>query len=110
MREKIVGHKTFSNGDGSYRHEPITEREAEDIIKRVEESKARRAAAMPTVEDATYAMFEAWYRLKELGFCDPRYAPADNRPKKCVSLGSSGIHEVRCSPKEGGGKIGRAHV
>lgn len=104
MSEKIVGHKTFSNGDGTYRHEPITESEADAIIKKIDESKARRAEAMPTAEDAARAMFEAWYRLKELGFRDPRYAPADDRQKKCVQLGSSGIHEVRCTTNPAGGK------
>lgn len=101
---EIVGHKTFSNGDGTFRHEPLDRDEADAIMQSIESAKAKRAEAMPTIEDAAKAMWEASYRLTELGFKDPRYAPADGRPKKCVQIGSSGVHEARCTKRENGEK------
>ena len=32
VADKIVGHKTFSNPDGSFRHEPLRQSEADAII------------------------------------------------------------------------------
>lgn len=95
--DDIVGHKTMSDG----RHEPLTRAEADRIMAAVEASKARRAEAMPTAEDAARAMWDAWYRLKELGWQDPCYAPADGRLKRTVSVGSSGIHLAYCEARDG---------
>ena len=89
---EIVGHKTFSDGHGGFRHEPLTREEADEIWKRVEEAKAKRAADMPTEEDAARAMCEAHHRLKELGWREFCYAPVD-RPLRLIEPGSSGIHE-----------------
>ena len=96
----IVGHKTFAKDDGiTFRHEPLTRAEADRIMASVEAAKAKRAEAMPTTEDAVSALWDAWYRLKELGWQDPRYAPADGRIKKVIEIGSTGIHDAHCTPR-----------
>lgn len=59
----VVGHKTFSNGDGTYRHEPLFADEANALMDRVEKNRAAREALMPTVQDALNAMTEAYIRL-----------------------------------------------
>jgi len=91
MTDPIVGHKTFSTPDGGFRHEPLRQSEAEAIMKSVDEAKARRAALMPTEEDAARAMWEAYYRLKELGWREPCYGPT-GETVRLIEPGSSGIH------------------
>lgn len=93
---EIVGHKTLSDGKGGHRHEPLTRAEADAIMAQVEASKARRAELYPDAEACAKALWDAWYRLKELGWKEPMYAPADARLKKTVSAGSSGIHDAYC--------------
>lgn len=92
--QEIVGHKTFSNPDGSLRHEPLTRGEADEILARVEAAKQRRAEQMPTEEAAVKALWDAWYRLKELGWKDAHYAPPRTEPYLVVEAGSSGIHRA----------------
>lgn len=87
----IVGHKTISNGDGTHRHEPLTRAEAATIMAAADAAKAKRAADMPTEEDAASAMWSAYQRLRELGWRETCYGPTN----ECVQLiesGSSGIH------------------
>ncbi len=86
----IVGHKTFSDGL-SFRHEPIRQNEADEIMKELEGAKQRRAQLMPTEKDAARAMWEAWYRLKELGWRETMYGPT-NETVQLIEPGSSGIH------------------
>lgn len=98
--DDIVGHKTIRDGEG-FRHEPLTRKEGDEIMARVEASKARRAEAMPTATEAVRALWDAWYRLKELGWKDPRYAPVDSRIKKIIEIGSTGLHDAHCIPRDG---------
>ena len=93
--DDIVGHKTFHDGDG-YRHEPLTRVEADQILAAVDAARERRAATFPTPEACARGLWDAWYRLKELGWKEARYAPPDGREKQTVSIGSSGIHSARC--------------
>lgn len=96
--DPIVGHKTIQTPDGGHRHEPLRRSEADAIIASVEEAKRRRAEMMPTEQDAAKAMFEAWYRLKELGWRETMYGPT-GEVVRVVEPGSSGIHEaVRYGP------------
>lgn len=88
---EIVGHKTLSNPDGSLRHEPLTRFGADELMQRADEAKAKRAEAMPTDADAACAMWDAWYRLKELGWQEARYA-RDGTRAQVVEAGSAGIH------------------
>ena len=87
----IVGHKTLSNGDGTFRHEPLRQDEANLLMQTANAAQAKRAADMPTEEDAARAMFQAWYRLKELGWRETCYGPT-NETVLLIEPGSSGIH------------------
>lgn len=91
MSDKIVGHKTIANDDGTHRHEPLRQSEADAIMAAVDAAKAKRAADMPTEEDAVRVMWDAWYRLKELGWRETCYAPTNERVR-LIEPGSSGIH------------------
>jgi hypothetical protein len=99
---EIVGHKTFINDDGmTFRHEPLTRAEGDAIIAAVEAAEAKRAADMPTDKDAVQALWEAQYRLKELGWKDPSYArelKQEGMICQLIELGSSGIHEGHYHP------------
>jgi hypothetical protein len=88
----IVGHKTFSNEDGTFRHEPLRQDEASLIMASADAAKAKRAADMPTEQDAARALFQAWYRLKELGWRETCYGPT-NETVQLIEPGSSGIHQ-----------------
>ena len=92
---EVVGHKTFSTGDPlqPFRHEPLTKAEADALWERAEALKAKRAADMPTEDAALTAMFQAWLRLKELGWNEAIYCPKDGTPFKAIEPGSSGIHD-----------------
>lgn len=92
----IVGHKTFMNDDGlTFRHEPLTKGEADKIWAAVEAAKAKRAANMPTEKDAVNALWDAWYRLKELGWKEVTYAhelKQEGVEAQLIEAGSAGIH------------------
>jgi hypothetical protein len=90
--DKIVGHKTFSDGQGGFRHEPVTRAEADAMWAEVEANKAKRAATMPTEKDARNAMFDAWFRLKELGWQEAIYCAKDGSEFYVIEPGSSGVH------------------
>ena len=95
--DPIVGHKTFRDGE-SFRHEPLRRSEADAIMASVEAAKAKRAADMPTEQDAARVMWEAWYRLKELGWRETCYGPTDEMVQ-VIEPGSSGIHKgIRWEP------------
>lgn len=91
-KDEIVGHKTFRTPEGGFRHEPLHNGEADEIMASIEQAKARRAELMPTEEDAAHAMCEAWYRLKELGWRETCYGPT-NETVRLIEPGSSGIHQ-----------------
>lgn len=92
MSDPIVGHKTFRDGDG-FRHEPLRESEAAELMARVEAKTKQRAELMPTEQDAARMLFQAWYRLKELGWRETMYGPT-NEPVLVVEPGSSGLHKA----------------
>lgn len=93
QHDPIVGHKTFVNPDGlTYRHEPLRESEARALLASAEASQAKRAADMPTEEDAARAMHQAYLRLKELGWRETMYGPT-NVQVRLIEPGSSGIHQ-----------------
>lgn len=94
--DPIVGHKTFRDGQG-YRHEPLRQSEAEVIMARLDAAQAKRAADMPTEQDAVRAMWEAWQRLRELGWREGRYMPTTGERFATIELGSTGIHSCRAS-------------
>jgi hypothetical protein len=89
--DPIVGHTTFSDG----RHEPLRQSEATAIIAASDAAKARRAEQMPDERSAIEAMFEAWLRLKELGWKEAIYCPKDGSLFDAIEPGSTGIHRCR---------------
>jgi hypothetical protein len=88
---EVVGHKTMSNPDGSLRHEPLTAAEARSFWEASERQKEARAALMPDEQSAIDAMFEAWVRLKELGWREAQYCPKDGSSFDVIEPGSTGI-------------------
>ena len=56
--------------------------------------KAKRAKRMPTEQDAIKELFQAWLRLKELGWQEAMYCPKDGSEFLVIEAGSTGIH--RC--------------
>lgn len=93
MSEKIVGHKTFYSKELGYTHKPLFESEANELIARANAAKAKRAADMPDERAAILTMFDAWLRLKELGWREAIYCPKDGSVFKVVEPGSTGIHD-----------------
>lgn len=91
--DQFVGHKTFSDGQGGHYHEPLTRAEADAIWAECERLEAKRAEDMPTEQDAINAMFEAYQRLRELGWREAMYCPKDGSIFKAIEVGSTGIHD-----------------
>ena len=85
----VVGHKTFYDGS----HEPLRESEAAEIMRASDEAKAQRAAQMPDDKTAIEAFFNAWLRLKELGWNDAICCPKDGTRFDVIEPGSTGIHQ-----------------
>lgn len=102
----IVGHKTFDTGERceatglpKLRHEPLTREEAEALCDGADQAKAARAERMPDEQSAIKALFDAWLRLKELGWNDPIYCPKDGTHFQVIEVGSTGIHDCSYSGK-----------
>lgn len=96
----IVGHKTFDTGEIGpegfpvLRHEPLTRAEAADILAQIDRKEAARAERMPDEQAAIRTLFDAYQRLKELGWRDAMYGPADGSALEVIECGSSGIHKA----------------
>ena len=96
----IVGHKTFDTGEiceetgfPKLRHEPLTRSEADAIWEAAERAEKERAERMPDEQSAIQAMFNAWQRLKELGWREACYCPKDGTIFKAIEAGSTGIFD-----------------
>lgn len=96
----IVGHKTFDTGEidphtgfPKLRHEPLTRAEAEALWDACEKAKQERAQQMPDEQAAIRALFDAYQRLKELGWNDASYCPNDGSHFQAIEAGSTGIHD-----------------
>lgn len=96
-KDPVVGHKTFSAPDGGFRHEPLRASEASALMAAVEASRLRRKEQMPDERAAICALFDAYQRLKELGWADARYCPKDGREFDAIEIGSTGIHRCHYS-------------
>ena len=94
--QDMVGHKTFHDENG-FRHEPLSAREAKEIMDRVEAADVRRKEMMPDEQAAIRMFFEAYARLKELGWRDTVYGPKDGTWVDAIEPGSTGIHTCRYS-------------
>lgn len=97
--DDVVGHKTFDTGQRDalglpvFRHEPLTRAEGEALWAHAEKCKREREGHMPDEKAAINALFEAWQRLKELGWREPSYCPKDGSSFKVIELGSTGIFD-----------------
>lgn len=82
----------MTTGDG--RRVALTPSEAQALWETVERRRAERAAKLPDERSAIEAMFEAWLRLKELGWSEAIYCPKDGSAFEVIEPGSTGI--FRC--------------
>lgn len=64
----------------------------EQVMAAIEETRQQRAEKMPTEKDAILVMFEAYQRLKELGWHDGAYMPTTGKRFAGIQNGSTGIH------------------
>lgn len=93
MEEPVVGHKTFRNDDGTFRHEPLYESEANALMAQIEAAEARRNELMPDEDAAIRMMMDAHQRLKDFGWRDAIYCPKDGSVFKVLEPGSTGKHD-----------------
>lgn len=98
--DEVVGHKTFRNEDGTFRHEPLRQSEAGVILKQIEESKAKRHATYPDEQTAIRGVCDAFERLKEFGWRETIYMPPDGSLHHVLEVGSTGIHTGYCSYRD----------
>ena len=96
----IVGIKSFDTGEiepstgfPKLRCEPLTRGEADDLRDAVEKEAVLRVAHMPDETAALRTMFNAWLRLKELGWREAMYCPKDGSHFKAIEAGNTGIHD-----------------
>ena len=91
--DKIVGHKTLSDGRGGYRHDPLRQSEASRFWEMAEAQDAHRKQLMPDEESTRKMLHDAWLRLKDFGWKEAMYCPKDGRVFDAIEAGSSGIHK-----------------
>lgn len=91
--DEVVGHKTFYDEHGELSHKPLTQGEADRIMADIKERDIKRRKLMPDEQSAIDMMFEAYLRLKELGWNDAIYAPKNGKTYNCIEMGSTGIHQ-----------------
>lgn len=92
--EKIVGHKTFYSKERGYWHEPLTEAEGRAMIEASDAHLKKRAALMPDQQSAINMLFDAYDRLRELGWKDAIYCPKDGTHFQVIEAGSTGIFDA----------------
>jgi hypothetical protein len=84
------GHMTTADGS----HLPLSAEQAFALWEQTERHIAERAAKLPDEQSAIRAMFEAFDRLRELGWSEIMYSPKDGSWFDVLEPGSTGIH--RC--------------
>lgn len=89
----IVGHKTMAGGS----HQPLTRAEGEALWASAVARQEKRATDMPTEESAISVLFEAYQRLRELGWKEAIYCPKDGTPFMVIEPGSTGIFRAHYS-------------
>jgi len=65
----------------------------ETVLSESKEQEKRRAEKMPSESDALKQMFNAFLRLKDLGFKDSMYCHKDGSKFESIEAGSTGIHK-----------------
>jgi hypothetical protein len=71
----------------------VTEQEMDALLAEIDAKERERAEKMPDERAALEQMFEAWLRLKELGWREVIYSPKDGTVFDSISAGSTGIHD-----------------
>lgn len=84
------GWATLTDG----RRVPLSAAECDAIMADVEARRAKRAADMPDERAALNTLFEAFQRLKELGWSEAIYCPKDGSSFDVIEAGSTGIHRA----------------
>lgn len=97
--DDVVGHKTFSDGHGGFRHEPLLKADADALWAKCEAAKAKRAADMPDEQAALLTMAHAYERLRELGWRSAVYCPKDGSSFQAIEPGSTGTHDCHYEGK-----------
>lgn len=77
-------------GKSGCRH--IDQEAVEKLWAEAQAAQRTRAANMPTESKAIHALFDAWYRLKELRWREAMYVPRDGTLCEFIECGSTGIH------------------
>jgi hypothetical protein len=77
--------------DGSRRI--ISEDEAKRLFEQAEASQKARAEKLPDEQAAINAMFEAFDRLRELGWQCAEYCPKDGTRFRVIEAGSTGVFD-----------------
>jgi hypothetical protein len=95
--DRVVGHKTFINAAGEYSHTPLLQSEADELMAIIDANEKRRKELMPDEAAAINLMFDAYQRLKELGWNDAQYCPKDGSTFDSIEVGSTGIHRSHYS-------------
>ncbi len=75
----------------------LSQEECEALIANVEANEARKAEMMPTSREAVRLMFDAYDRLKKLGWRQGCYCPKDGTEFAVIEHGSTGIFTGRYS-------------
>ena len=88
---EVVGHKTFDDGHGGHYHEPLYADEAKALMEALDRRDKARAALMPDEKSAHSMLFEAWQRLKELGWSEAIYCPKDGTVFDAIEAGTTGV-------------------
>lgn len=88
--DPIVGHKTMPDGS----HVPLLKSEGDAIWASADAAQEKRAADMPTEQDAIHAMWSAYQRLRELGWRNAIYCPKDGTEFDAIEAGFTGIHRA----------------
>lgn len=98
--DDVVGHKTLRSDDGlSFRHEPLRRAEAAALWEASEVDRIKREADMPDDRAAIQALWQAYQRLKELGWREAVYCPKDGTEFEVIEPGSTGVHRCHYSGK-----------
>jgi hypothetical protein len=71
------------------------------VLADLEAKHKERAERMPTEKDAIRVMFDAYQRLKELGWRDGMYMPPSGERFAGISNGSTGIHAYYARTTDG---------
>ncbi len=83
------GHMTMSDGT----HVALSADEAKALWEEVERRNKELATRLPDEKSALAAMFEAFCRLKQLGWREAIYCPKDGTPFQAIEAGSTGIFD-----------------